>query len=64
MPAPDASADQLKFLGTAGARHVVSTQLRHSGGLLYTLGGFRLWVDPGPGALVRALASRPRLLVP
>jgi phosphoribosyl 1,2-cyclic phosphodiesterase len=53
--------DGLKFLGTAGARHVVATQLRHSGGLVYTLSGFRLWVDPGPGALVRALASRPRL---
>ena len=51
----------LKFLGTAGARFVVSTQVRHSGGLVWTLGGFRLWVDPGPGALVRALASRPKV---
>jgi phosphoribosyl 1,2-cyclic phosphodiesterase len=53
--------DHLKFLGTAGARHVVATQLRHSGGLVYALAGFTLWVDPGPGALVRALASRPRV---
>lgn len=53
--------DALKFLGTAGARFVVSTQLRHSGGLVWTLRGVRVWVDPGPGALVRALASRPRL---
>ena len=51
----------LKLLGTAGARFVVSTQLRHSGGLVWTLGGFTLWVDPGPGALVRALASRPKV---
>ena len=51
----------LKFLGTAGARFVVSTQLRHSGGLVWTLGGATIWVDPGPGALVRALASRPRV---
>lgn len=51
----------LKFLGTAGARFVVSTQLRHSGGLVWTLGGVTIWVDPGPGALVRALASRPRV---
>jgi phosphoribosyl 1,2-cyclic phosphodiesterase len=51
----------LLFLGTAGARFVVSTQVRHSGGLVWTLGGFRLWVDPGPGALVRALAARPRV---
>ncbi len=53
--------DGLKVLGTAGARHVVATQLRRSGGLVYTLAGVRLWVDPGPGALVRALASRPRI---
>jgi phosphoribosyl 1,2-cyclic phosphodiesterase len=53
--------DSLKFLGTAGARFVVSTQLRHSGGLVWTLRGLRLWVDPGPGALVRALSSRPRV---
>jgi phosphoribosyl 1,2-cyclic phosphodiesterase len=53
--------DSLKFLGTAGARFAVSTQLRHSGGLYWTLGGVRIWVDPGPGALVRALSSRPRI---
>lgn len=51
----------LKFLGTAGARFVVSTQLRHSGGLVWSLGGATVWVDPGPGALVRALASRPKV---
>jgi phosphoribosyl 1,2-cyclic phosphodiesterase len=61
MPATAGPGDQLKFLGTAGARHVVATQLRHSGGLVYTAGPVRLWVDPGPGALVRALASRPRV---
>jgi phosphoribosyl 1,2-cyclic phosphodiesterase len=55
------SPDSLKFLGTAGARFVVSTQLRHSGGLVWTLRGTRIWVDPGPGALVRALASRPKI---
>lgn len=54
-------ANTLKFLGTAGARFVVSTQLRHSGGLVWTLAGTTIWVDPGPGALVRALASRPRV---
>jgi ribonuclease BN (tRNA processing enzyme) len=53
--------DTLKFLGTAGARFVVSTQLRHSGGLYWTLRGTRIWVDPGPGALVRALSSRPKI---
>jgi ribonuclease BN (tRNA processing enzyme) len=51
----------LKFLGTAGARFAVSTQLRHSGGLVWTLGGLTVWVDPGPGALVRALGARPKV---
>ena len=51
----------LKFLGTAGARFAVSTQLRHSGGLVWTLGDVTLWVDPGPGALVRALSARPKI---
>jgi ribonuclease BN (tRNA processing enzyme) len=59
VPAP--AAVSLKFLGTAGARFAVSTQVRHSGGLVWTLGGVTVWVDPGPGALVRALASRPKL---
>ncbi|WP_242341384.1 MULTISPECIES: MBL fold metallo-hydrolase [Anaeromyxobacter] len=58
---PTSPARTLKFLGTAGARFVVSTQLRHSGGLVWTLDGTVVWVDPGPGALVRALASRPRV---
>jgi phosphoribosyl 1,2-cyclic phosphodiesterase len=57
----EGSLGTLKLLGTAGARFVVSTQLRHSGGLVWTLGAFTLWVDPGPGALVRALASRPKV---
>ncbi len=51
----------LKFLGTAGARFAVSTQTRHSGGLVWRLGGALIWIDPGPGALVRALSSRPRI---
>jgi phosphoribosyl 1,2-cyclic phosphodiesterase len=55
------AGDHLKFLGTAGARFAVSTQARHSGGLVWTLAGTTIWVDPGPGALVRALAARPRV---
>ena len=51
----------LQFLGTAGARHVVASQARHSGGLVWRAAGATLWVDPGPGALVRALAATPPL---
>ncbi|HYD41198.1 MAG TPA: MBL fold metallo-hydrolase [Anaeromyxobacter sp.] len=61
MASEPGSPGTLKFLGTAGARFTVATQARHSGGLVWSLGGVVLWVDPGPGALVRALSSRPKL---
>lgn len=51
----------VKFLGTAGARFVVINQLRSSGGLWISVGGTNLYMDPGPGALVRCLSSRPKL---
>jgi ribonuclease BN (tRNA processing enzyme) len=51
----------IKFLGTAGARIVVSRQARASGGLWYSLDGSDFIVDPGPGSLVRCTSSRPRL---
>jgi len=56
-----AVGDFIKFLGTAGARFVMITQRRSSAGVLYSLGGFRLLVDPGPGCLVRCHASRPKV---
>lgn len=51
----------IKFLGTAGARFVVMKQLRASGGMWLTLDGTHVLIDPGPGCLVRCLASRPKL---
>jgi phosphoribosyl 1,2-cyclic phosphodiesterase len=36
-------------------------QLRASGGIWFTLDGTHVLVDPGPGALVRCLSSRPKL---
>ncbi len=51
----------LKFLGTAGSRFVVATQLRASGGLWLNLADRSVLIDPGPGSLVKALASRPKL---
>lgn len=56
-----APGDFIKFLGTAGARFVMIRQVRSSAGVLYSLGGFRLLVDPGPGCLVRCHASRPKV---
>ncbi|HSB06651.1 MAG TPA: MBL fold metallo-hydrolase [Thermodesulfobacteriota bacterium] len=51
----------IKFIGTAGARFVVMKQLRSSGGVWLSSGETNLYVDPGPGALVRCLNSKPKL---
>jgi ribonuclease BN (tRNA processing enzyme) len=51
----------IKFLGTAGARFVVTKQLRSSGGVWLSKGKTNLYMDPGPGALVRCLNSKPKL---
>ncbi|MCL5037851.1 MAG: MBL fold metallo-hydrolase [Chloroflexi bacterium] len=51
----------IKFLGTAGARFVMISQLRSSAGTWITLEGENFMIDPGPGTLVRAAKSRPPL---
>ena len=51
----------IKFLGTAGARFVVMKQLRASGGVWLSVGRTNLYIDPGPGALIRCLNSKPRM---
>jgi len=53
--------NRLKFLGTAGARFVVTRQLRKSGGIWLTLDDTNILIDPGPGSLLRCLSSRPKL---
>jgi phosphoribosyl 1,2-cyclic phosphodiesterase len=45
---------KITFLGTAGGRIVIMTQIRASGGFVLEMDGERIHVDPGPGALVRA----------
>jgi phosphoribosyl 1,2-cyclic phosphodiesterase len=52
---------QIKFLGTAGARFVMIKQLRASGGIWISYKGTSVLIDPGPGAIVRCAASKPRL---
>ncbi|MDQ2872651.1 MAG: MBL fold metallo-hydrolase [Candidatus Eremiobacteraeota bacterium] len=47
------------FLGTGGARFVVARQIRASGGMWMRFGNTQIHVDPGPGALVRALSHVP-----
>ncbi len=53
--------DSLIFLGSGGARIVIAKQVRASGGIWVTLAGVQFLLDPGPGALVRAVSSRHRL---
>lgn len=57
----DNNADYIKILGTAGARFVVAKQLRASAGIWLSLQGKNIYIDPGPGALVKCLSSRPKL---
>ena len=49
----------IQFLGTGGARFVVAKQIRASGGMWMRFGDTQIHVDPGPGALVRALGTIP-----
>jgi len=49
-----AMSDTITFLGTAGARFVVTSQLLASGGLWLNLGGTEILLDPGPGCIVQS----------
>jgi ribonuclease BN (tRNA processing enzyme) len=48
------SSDTITFLGTAGARFMVTRQLAASGGMWLNLSGTEILVDPGPGSLVQS----------
>ena len=49
-----APADSITFLGTAGARFMVSKQLAASGGMWLDWNGTQVLIDPGPGCIVQA----------
>lgn len=46
--------DQVTFLGTGGARMVMTSQVLSTGGLLLEMNNTLLSIDPGPGAIVHA----------
>ena len=48
------SGDTITFLGTAGARFMVTRQLTASGGIWLSLGSTEILVDPGPGSIVQS----------
>jgi len=56
-----AEGDYIKFLGTAGARFVVASQLRYSAGTFLSIQGYNVLLDPGPGTLVRCATARPKI---
>ncbi len=55
------SENYIKFLGTAGARFIVSKQIRASGGVFIHINDINIILDPGPGTLVRMAKSRPKI---
>ncbi len=58
------NSERITFLGTAGARVMVASQILASGGLWLDLVGTQMLLDPGPGTLVQAAKRklRPRSL--
>jgi ribonuclease BN (tRNA processing enzyme) len=50
--------DTITFLGTAGARFMVSRQLAASGGIWLSLNGTQILVDPGPGCIVQTVKRK------
>ena len=48
------SNDSITFLGTAGARFTVTSQILASGGLWLNLSGTEILLDPGPGCIVQS----------
>ncbi len=51
-------SNSIIFLGTAGARVMVTTQILASGGAWLNLGGTQILVDPGPGCLIQAIKRK------
>jgi len=46
--------DKITFLGTGGARMVMSSQVLSTGGIILEMNGTMVSIDPGPGAIVKA----------
>ena len=51
-------SDIITFLGTAGARFVVTKQFLASGGAWLNFGGTEILIDPGPGCLVHSVKRK------
>jgi ribonuclease BN (tRNA processing enzyme) len=51
-------SDIITFIGTAGARFVVTKQFLASGGAWLNFGGTEILIDPGPGCLVHSVKKK------
>lgn len=51
----------IKFLGTAGARFVMIKQLRSSAGIWLKFNSTNVFIDPGPGSIVKCNKAKPKL---
>jgi ribonuclease BN (tRNA processing enzyme) len=60
MVSKSPSGDSITFLGTAGARFMVTRQILASGGLWLNLSGTEILVDPGPGCIVQSTKRKLR----
>ncbi len=50
----------ITFLGTAGARFMVTKQLTASGGIWFNINGTQVLIDPGPGSIVQSTKRKLR----
>jgi len=60
MKKRESSGDTITFLGTAGARFMVTRQLSASGGFWLNISGTEVLVDPGPGCIVQTTKRKLR----
>ncbi|MFC2006781.1 MBL fold metallo-hydrolase [Chloroflexota bacterium] len=60
MPDESQTGDAIIFLGTAGARFMITTQILASGGLWFNLAGTEILLDPGPGCIVQSTKRKLR----
>jgi phosphoribosyl 1,2-cyclic phosphodiesterase len=51
----------VRFIGTGGARVVAASQIRSTGGLWLNYRNTNVYIDPGPGAIVRLRTTPERL---
>ena len=49
---------RIKFLGTGGGRFTTITQARATGGFFIDTGRVKIYVDPGPGALIHSIKEK------